>query len=275
MIEVVAATAPGSSKANEDAHFSSSTAVIVLDGLSSPSDLPHGCTHGTPWFVHQLGSEMLALLGDSSRSMRAALRMAIEAVNEKHPDCIRNLAAVPASTVASVRIGAQELEYLVLSDNALVLDIDGTIETISDTRVSEVATEEVAATLSAPAGSTERKLALSRLVQVQRELRNTTEGYWVAAASPEAADHAVTGSVDLRMLRRAALLTDGASRLVDLFGASSWKQLLDVLADEGPAGLIARTRAAEATDPDGVRWPRYKRSDDAAAAYLTFDQVHT
>lgn len=273
-MQVAAATAAGSEETpNEDAVFSSPNSIVVLDGLSAPSDLPHACLHGTPWFVHRLGATMTGLLGDPATSMREALRASINAVNDLHPECISDLNAVPASTVVSVRITSDQLEYLVLSDSVLILDDDGEISTVSDARVSELATEEVDATLSTPAGSRERKAALSRLVKVQRKLRNAPDGYWVAAASPEAADHAVTGAVSLGRFRRAALLTDGASRLVDLFGVYGWEQLLDSLEAAGPAALITQTRATEATDPDGVRWPRYKGSDDAAVAYLTHDQV--
>jgi len=34
--------------------------------------------------------------------------------------------------------------------------------------------------------------------------------------------------------------------------------------------LIARVRDAEQSDPDGVRWPRFKPSDDATAIFCTF-----
>ena len=42
---------------------------------------------------------------------------------------------------------------------------------------------------------------------------------------------------------------------------------MTVLRDQGPAGLIRQVRAAEASDPDGARWPRSKARDDATALY--------
>jgi len=35
----------------------------------------------------------------------------------------------------------------------------------------------------------------------------------------------------------------------------------------GPEAIITQVRAAEASDPDGQRWPRGKRHDDASAAF--------
>jgi hypothetical protein len=65
--------------------------------------------------------------------------------------------------------------------------------------------------------------------------------------------------------RRAALLSDGATRLVDRFGVMAWPGLFDVLDREGPYSLIMQTREAESSDPEGRRWPRSKRHDDATA----------
>ena len=46
-------------------------------------------------------------------------------------------------------------------------------------------------------------------------------------------------------MTRAALLSNGASRLVDTFGLTDWAGLLRLL-DHGPAEIIRRVREAEA-----------------------------
>ncbi|MFE9007442.1 integrase [Streptomyces sp. NPDC007875] len=217
---------------------------------------------------------MINLIGDNTVWLREALRTAIAEVNDLHRDtCALDQEAVPASTVVMIRERDDVLEYLVLSDNVLVLDLsDNGIQTVTDKRVEEVASDEMRAALQGPTGTPEHAARVSELVTVQRGLRNRPGGYWVAATDPAAADEAITGAVDLAKVRQAALLTDGASRLVDSFGALSWEQLLDLLRTEGPAALIARTREAELADPAGERWPRFKRSDDASAAYVCVGQ---
>ncbi|WP_233558996.1 hypothetical protein [Micromonospora radicis] len=71
-----------------------------------------------------------------------------------------------------------------------------------------------------------------------------------------------------RRLRRAVLLTDGASAAVAEFGLFDWAGLLDVVTAEGPDGLIDRVRAAERDHPDRRRRP--KAADDASAVYCEF-----
>lgn len=68
-------------------------------------------------------------------------------------------------------------------------------------------------------------------------------------------------------LHRAAVLSDDATRLVDRFSLFDWTDFLGILAEHGPEAIITQVRAAEASDPDGQRWPRGKRHDDASAAF--------
>lgn len=63
------------------------------------------------------------------------------------------------------------------------------------------------------------------------------------------------------------MVTDGAARAVS-FGLMDLAGLLDALDSSGPAALIERVRAAERSDPLGVRWPRNKRSDDASVVHV-------
>ncbi|WP_159026612.1 integrase [Streptomyces vietnamensis] len=267
------ASAQGVGVANEDSVYASPTAVVVLDGLSAPKDLPMGCIHGTPWFVQQLGTRLINLISSDTVPLQEALRTAISEVNALHRDsCALDQEAVPASTVVMIRKRVDDLDYLVLSDNVLLLDLgERGVQAIVDKRVEEVAGVEMRAALRGPTGTPDHATRVSALVTVQRQLRNRPGGYWVAATDPAAADEAITGTIALTQIRQAALLTDGASRLVDTFGVLSWGQLLDLLSSEGPAALIARTREAELGDPVGERWPRFKQSDDATAAYVLLD----
>jgi hypothetical protein len=62
-------------------------------------------------------------------------------------------------------------------------------------------------------------------------------------------------------------MSDGVSCLVDLYSVVDWLELLGIMQQHGPACVISRVREVEDADPIGTRWPRYKRSDDATAAF--------
>jgi len=80
----------------------------------------------------------------------------------------------------------------------------------------------------------------------------------------------VRGSLQRSGLRRAALLSDGAARLVDRFHLADWEQLLDLLTAEGPEELIHRTRQAELAETEAERDQRRgKKHDDATAVLVS------
>ena len=88
-----------------------------------------------------------------------------------------------------------------------------------------------------------------------------------AAAHLDAADRARTHTLPGDGLRGIALLSDGATRINDIYGLATWPDMLAVVREQGPAALIRQVRAAEASDPDQARWPRGKINDDTTIVY--------
>jgi hypothetical protein len=123
-----------------------------------------------------------------------------------------------------------------------------------------------------PTGSPEHMAARVRFVGRQRELRNRPDGYWITSTDPAAADQAYTGFEAAEGLRTVTLLSDGATRFTE-FSLGHWHDLLALLGTEGINGVFDRIRAAEADDPDGARWPRAKRHDDAAIVHFSSPQL--
>jgi hypothetical protein len=256
---------------NEDWAGATPTAVVVLDGLTAPRDLDSGCNHGVPWYVQRLGSTLLARLADCTVGLKSCLASAIEDVATLHEStCDLTSLGTPQSTVAVVRVRDSELEWLVLADSVIILDLCGELRVISDDRVEGAAQAQRDEALRSHVGSAEHDQNVSRLVQTQRSLRNQPGGYWVAAADPAAASESLTGTAHLSKVRSVAVLSDGAARLVE-FDLVSWEQILSTLAEKGPKTLIEEVRRVESTDLRGDRWPRYKASDDATAVHVRFE----
>ena len=269
-MEVSFASWPGSlSKANEDFVAASPSAAVVLDGLSAPSPLGTGCLHGTPWFVAQLGVQVMsAATTAGDEPLQDLVASAIARVADSHANsCDLDHPGTPSSSLAVLREQNQRVEYLLLFDSVIVLDGPSGLVVVTDRRVDAVARQEDLATREHPIGSPAHQERVQELVAAQRRHRNQPGGYWVAAAKPAAAYQAVTGSRPHDQVDRAALLTDGVSCLVDLYAAAGWPELLDSMQEHGPTHVISRIRELEDADPSGSRWPRYKRSDDATAAF--------
>ncbi|WP_341717875.1 hypothetical protein QQG74_29315 [Micromonospora sp. FIMYZ51] len=270
-----ASAPPPGRTVNEDLVFRAGPLVGVLDGATVPDGFDIGCVHGPQWYVRHLAARLgLAEAARPAATLVSNLAAAILAVRADHGgQCDLDHPGTPSSTVCLLRDGGDQVDYLVLCDSPLVLETGDRVDVVSDDRLA-VSTASLRATAAELPESTDPETRFRYAVTVQRQWMNRTHGYWVAAADPDAAYHAVVGTVPLRgpdALRRAVLLTDGASAAVEEFGLFDWVGLLDLVTAEGPGALIDRVRAAERDHPDRRR--RHKPADDASAVYCEFTRL--
>jgi Protein phosphatase 2C len=269
IVRAVLASLPArADRENEDFAAVTPSAAVLLDGAGIPAGLESGCLHGVAWYARTLGTVLLARITTAgSGPLADCLHDAIGEVRDRHSgSCDLGHDGSPSATVVAARASGDQFEYLVLSDSALVLsEVSGATRVLTDQRIEEVSRAHRAVLDRTPIGAPEHDAVFADYIRAARGLKNTAAGFWVASADPAAAGHALTGTVPLANIRAVLLLSDGASRLADVFGLVSWEQLADLVSAGGPAELIRLVRAAEATDPDGLRWPRGKATDDATA----------
>jgi hypothetical protein len=263
------ATEPGNpDRPNEDWALVSPGLAVVLDGATARTDT--GCVHGVQWFAHQLGGAIVASAATRANSLAGCLATAIDRVARLHPQCNLTHPGTPSAAVGVIRIVGDRLEYLVLGDVFVCLaSKTGDIQIITDDRVSATARRARAEAGNFAIGSDEQAEALVRMKKAELAARNRPGGYWVAANDPTAAEHAIMGSVPRDGVEDVAVLTDGAARVIDPFRLMDWAGVFNVLRNQGPAELIRRVRGVESSDPDGHKWPRNKRSDDATILHLS------
>lgn len=277
--------APGRPE-NEDHVFRLGPLVGVLDGATVPEGFETGCEHGPAWYVRRLAARLAVAAADRPVAALAGnLAAAILAVRADHGNrCDLDHPGTPSATVCLLRHSGDRVDYLVLCDSPLVVDCGAEVRVISDDRLARSAAEvrATARTVTSAGGRVDPVTSFRRAVTLQRRRMNQTHGYWVAAADPDAAYHAVTGSLPLHgadRVRRAALLTDGATRAVEEFGLCDWRGLLDTLSEQGPDELIRRVRRAESAAGSAAGSaapastgpvPRFKRHDDATALLCAF-----
>jgi hypothetical protein len=258
---------------NEDGVLAVGGLAAVFDGVTQPATVDSGCSHGPAWYVRRLSARLALAYADAPEDpLPGLLAHAIGDVADEHrATCDLTRPATPASTVCMLREGRNQVDYLVLCDCTLVLDCGDRITAVTDNRIHQV----IARTRREGDAGSGTVTAVKPVTVEKWRYTNQRGGYWIAAADPQAAYHAVTGSAPLSgpdRVRRAALLTDGAGAAVDQFHLFDWPGLLDALATGGPSRLIRQIRSAEAAaDLDDTR-PRYKRYDDATAAICLFEE---
>ncbi|MFF9088178.1 protein phosphatase 2C domain-containing protein [Streptomyces sp. NPDC014991] len=227
--------------------------VIVLDGVTPPGG-GTGCLHSVPWFTARLGGALTELtLSGRDLTLPEILAAAIRRTAGAHAaTCDLSHPRTPQATVALARWSAATVEYLVLSDSALLLGgPDGTVTPVLDDRLARLP-----------------RAALATEALVDARLRNREGGFFTAAADPAVTARAVTGTLPRSEVRALAALTDGATRWTETFREGDWAALFDVVAKEGARSLVDRVRALE--DADRVERAflgRGKTHDDATVVY--------
>jgi Protein phosphatase 2C len=214
---------------NEDYACVGPAAAVLLDGCTTtPRGADTGCVHGVAWYARTLGTDLLAAITAEPRiGLADALATAIGQVRDRHAGTCD--LSVRATPAATVTAIRAEPDGI----GYLALSDSSVAADFGDGRPPQVITDR----------------------------------HRAAAADPAAAETATSGILPLAGLRGVALLSDGATRIDDLYHELGWPAMIDVIRDHGPAALIRQVRAAEDADPDRERWPRYKARDDATIVY--------
>ncbi|WP_086565353.1 protein phosphatase 2C domain-containing protein [Streptomyces africanus] len=226
--------------------------VVVLDGVTPPKG-GTGCLHSVPWFTARLGGALTELsVSLLDVPLVDALSRAIARTAEAHAStCDLSHPRTPQATVVMARWSPRAVEYLVLSDSALLVESpDGVVTPFLDDRLALLP-----------------RSALATDALVDSTLRNKEGGFFTAAADPSVARRAVTGTLPRREVRALAALTDGAARWVERFAEGDWTDCFRLLRKEGPQALVDRVRTLERADSARSFLGRSKTHDDATVVY--------
>lgn len=241
---------------------------MLLDGAGIPG--AQGiCRHGVAWYSRALGTTLLARMADTGADPVTALGDSIDQVASLHRDtCDIANPSSPQATVAIMRLEVGRADYLVLADSFVVLvPVDAGAQVVTDPREVD-ARDECASRLHGLApGTPEYERARVVAVDDLRARRNQPGGYCIAKDDPHAATEAVTGAAPLADLKDAALLSNGAARLVDPYRLADWPRLLELLQISGPDVLLRQIREAEQEAGAVGSLPGFQSPDDATAAY--------
>ncbi|MEU1606987.1 hypothetical protein [Micromonospora matsumotoense] len=243
-MRVVLATDAGHpGRTNEDFGGAVPAGLVLVDGAGGIAGAGEHCHHGVAWYASRLGGALLGMLS-TDRSLRAVLAEGIVQVTDIHRDtCDVTHPSSPHAAVAMLRFSGDLVEHLVLGDAVAVVGrVRGEPLVAHDRREVVIARSYERRLVGVAEGSGEYRQLLAEL----RGHRNNPGGFWVAKDDPQVVDEAVTGSCPAGEVTIAALLSNGASRLVDTFGLTDWAGLLRLLDGDGPAEIIRRVREAEA-----------------------------
>ncbi len=228
-------------------------ALVVLDAVTPPRG-ETGCLHSVPWFTARLGGALTELtVSLLDVPLVDLLARAIARTADSHAaTCDLSHPRTPQATVALARWTEATVEYLVLSDSALLMESpDGTVTAHLDDRLALLP-----------------RASLATDAMIDAHVRNKEGGFFTAAADPTVAARAVTGAVPRTEVRALVAMTDGATRWVEKFREGDWGDCFTFVRKEGARTLVERVRALESADAEERAFlGRSKTHDDATVVY--------
>ena len=136
----------------------------------------------------------------------------------------------PSSTVSIVRVGPELVDVFVLGDSPVIVGFrDGTQQRICDDRLAQLnfpARDAYRARLAAGHGyDDEHHRLLAELQQQQRAVRNKLGGYWIAEATPEAANEGIKFRAAWREIIWCIIGTDGTEKPLRGAALTDWSSI--------------------------------------------------
>ena len=273
--------------ANEDFVRSTSRYGIVVDGATGlvPAPAVSGrYATNAQWFSHTVGAATCDAL-DAGAPVEEALASAVVAAREELeaafgcPLAAADPDAVPSATLALAVVPGDAIELYGLADSPLVavmrdgstfFSTDGVLEGLDAEarRVAMTRAEEARARTGRNLTGSEKRTLVDDVILAHRRLRNTEGGYWCLDPSGVGLAHLRRATLPREDVIAVAGMSDGMWRAFGDFGLADASVELPGLAPGRVRELLARLRALEDDDPDYVRFPRLKRSDDASLFWL-------
>jgi hypothetical protein len=263
-------------KANEDSFQHGDSAAVVMDGATPLFETAGDALMPGPsdaaW-IAQFGARRLLAHLRGGEGARKALRSAL-ADAQKSFEALRRMPpeAVWQTPCASMMLAAQgegDVEFLWFGDcAALVRQGEGPVTVIGET-LDKKAGESALAAQAAKASNrpaTERQHHMEGLRARRNQINSGN--YWLFSPEPKAAAHVSRRVVKLAPGALILLASDGFLALASDYGAYNTDTLLAAAQNKGLAALGEELRAIEAGDADGVKFPRFKKSDDSTALLL-------
>lgn len=259
-VTIRAASRKGSGRTNQDRYIIGPNFAAVFDGASSFSE--EQPEHDGGWYAETLAASLQDLLtGQPEGPLPNLVERAIARVVTEHdlrPD------TSPTSTIALAHWDDERVETYVLGDSTVaIIHPDGSEHAYSDGRLASIGGHLRRAyreRLASGSGFDEHHQQLLASLQAeQAKWRNREDGYWIAGAEPDAANHGKARSHARGEVGRLVLATDGAAA-----GISRYRTL-ENWGDVHPStsgDFLCAIEAYEASDPDGQQWSRSKPGDD-------------
>jgi len=178
----------------------------------------------------------------------------------------------PSSSIIALKWHENTIEYFSLGDSPLIIQKSDSLEEITD-KIVPVLDEKVFDAIKQAIEehnitSWEAKKIVQPMLKKHRMMLNTKEGYWILGFDTKAVSKAYQGILSINEPTKILMASDGFSAFVDKYHAVEKKDFISQVENNGLVLIYNQIRYIENLDSDGIKYPRYKKSDDSSAIFF-------
>ena len=259
---------------NDDAMGATSTIAFVLDGVTSLADPPLMAGRSdAAWVAHLARDLLLKHPPDVASDIPGFIRrVARDITAQFEAERTRSPAAryeLPWTTLSLIAVEARRLHIAFVGDSRVLVEAaDDSVHNygISPSRgAAETRLAQKMISAGKGMGVDAIRQTVIQDLQRSREMVNTVEGFWLLGADERIGDHLRMATLELSGPATVLLATDGFYAITEDYKHYGDRELIATSQVVGLQTLARELRHIEDNDPEGRRYPRMKKSDDATA----------
>jgi hypothetical protein len=270
-------------KYNEDVADIVRNAAWVIDaatGLGSDNYMP--AESDGKWYAEMWDKYLLNNISDVDKSLKDIVLAGLDYIEGKYNNITQNKEVkpinMPSAGIVLVRWNEKELEYFILGDCQLWVRDSSGVRIIADYKLERFDKEALNAMQKyIDQGYTlERARESIKHMLVENRLKtNKIDGYWSLSFSREAVCNSLSDVVlfdNENKMIDFLLSSDGFYAITDKYKKMNEAEVFDYAHNQGLKALCDHIRQIEEGDPEAKKYVRFKKSDDASAVFLSFNE---
>ncbi|MBK5241699.1 hypothetical protein [Clostridium sp.] len=262
-------------KTNEDIVYATDNYGWVIDGATGLNNKNFtGSLSDAYWFVNEWNNYLKENISDNSTGIKEIIIKGIECISNKFYHIVKlkhiDRTDLPSASIVVIRINNKKVEYFLLGDCTLIVQNNNgkslsIKQNLLDILDGKVKTEMAKLMVDKGMKYIEARQEINSLLVKHRLLKNTPNGYWTLEFDKNAVENSLCGCFDFVECKKILLMSDGFSVIFDNYNYVDKNNIISIVEKQGLEQIYNVIRFIEEEDADILKFPRFKKSDDASA----------
>lgn len=266
-------------KINEDIVYVTDNYGWVIDGATGLNNKNFTNSNSDAnWFVNEWNNYLKENISDKSASIKEIIIKGIEYISNKfygitglkHVDKVD----LPSASIVLLRINNKIVEYFLLGDCTLIVQNNNDESLIIKQNLLDILDNKAKiemAKLMTNEGMNfiQARQKIKPLLIKHRMLKNIKNGYWTLEFDKNAVENSICGFLEVDECKKTLLMSDGFSAIYDNYNYVDKNNIISLIEKHGLQQIYNRIRFIEEEDRDILKFPRFKKSDDASAVIFS------